>query len=342
MAATRRSVHERLADRRFPLARNLQLSRLGRRRAGFQCRDLDAAHRAGLAGAHGAHGSQRFRRRNRAGAPVRPAIAVVALDRVRGRPFQPAKAADRNAGGDGRPRFRIGRPDRRRSRAALAVYLFAFLFGCAAAFDAPVRQTFVSELVGDDDLPNAVALNSMSFNAAQMLGPAVAGLVIMSVGSGWAFLINGASFIAVLLSLSLLRVRELRFSQRAARQRKLRQGIALCLAAARPADDSVMLVLIGAFGWNFPIFISTMAASVFHANAGGYGVLSSIMAAGATGGALLPQGQGSRNFEPCPSHLRSLDSASRWPPSRRATGPSPAAWSSSARRRLFSATPPTV
>src|SRR3984957_18987436 len=89
------------------------------------------------------------------------------------------------------------------------VYVFAFLFGCATAFDSPVRQTFVAELVGDADLHNAVALNSTSFNAPRMVGPAIAGLVIASVGTGWAFLFNGASFMAVLASLSLFRVSEL-------------------------------------------------------------------------------------------------------------------------------------
>jgi MFS family permease len=71
------------------------------------------------------------------------------------------------------------------------VYIFAFLFGCASAFDAPARQTFVGELVGDQDLVNAVALNSTSFNAARMAGPAIAGLAIASVGTGWAFIVNG-------------------------------------------------------------------------------------------------------------------------------------------------------
>src|SRR5271157_3436977 len=85
------------------------------------------------------------------------------------------------------------------------VYVFAFLSGSAAALDAPVRQTFVAEMVGDEDLPNAVALNSTSFNAAQMIGPAVAGLLIANVGIGWAFLLNGLSFAAVLLSMSFFR-----------------------------------------------------------------------------------------------------------------------------------------
>jgi hypothetical protein len=99
------------------------------------------------------------------------------------------------------------------------VYVFAFVFGAAAALDAPVRQTFVGELVGDEHLPNAVALNSTSFVVGQMIGPAVAGLVIAKIGTGWAFLLNGLSFGAVLLSMYMLRVQELRTTARASRGR---------------------------------------------------------------------------------------------------------------------------
>src|SRR5580693_5516607 len=99
------------------------------------------------------------------------------------------------------------------------VYGFAFLLGCVAAFDAPARQTFVSDLVIEADLSNAVALNSTSFNAARMIGPSIAGVLIASVGSGWVFLINAASFAAVLCSLSLLRLEELHRTDRALRTR---------------------------------------------------------------------------------------------------------------------------
>jgi len=85
------------------------------------------------------------------------------------------------------------------------VYVFAFLLGCVAAFDAPARQTFVADMVGEDDLSNAVALNSTSFNASRLIGPAISGLVIAAVGSGWTFLINAGSFVAVLASLLLMR-----------------------------------------------------------------------------------------------------------------------------------------
>jgi len=99
------------------------------------------------------------------------------------------------------------------------VYVFAALLGCVAAFDAPARQTFVSQLVGGANLSNAVALNSASFSAARMIGPAVAGLLTAAVGAGWVFLINAGSFGAVLLSLVFLRVGELQRSPAQCRRR---------------------------------------------------------------------------------------------------------------------------
>jgi MFS family permease len=177
------------------------------------------------------------------------------------------------------------------------VYVFAFLFGSAAAFDAPVRQTFVAELVGDADLSNAVALNSTSFNAARMIGPAVAGLVIASVGTGWAFLINGASFVAVLASLSLFRVSELRANARARRTKGgFTEGFRYVWSRPDLKAILVMLFLIGTFGLNFPIFISTMAVGVFHTDARGYGLLSSVMAVGTISGALLAAGRDRPRF----------------------------------------------
>jgi MFS family permease len=168
------------------------------------------------------------------------------------------------------------------------VYVFAFLLGCATALDAPARHTFVSELVGEADLSNAVALNSTSFNAARMIGPAIAGVLIASVGSGWVFLINAASFVAVLCSLGFLRVGELHLSSRAVRGRgSLVEGFRYVWKRPDLKAVLLMLFLIGTFGLNFPIFISTMAVTVFHAGAGQYGLLTSIMAIGTITGALL-------------------------------------------------------
>jgi len=181
------------------------------------------------------------------------------------------------------------------------VYALALLSGIAAAFDAPVRQTFVAALVGDEDLPNAVALNSTSFNAAQMIGPALAGVTIGAIGTGWAFIINGVSFLAVLASLGLLRVHELRAVARAGRgQGGFLDAFAEGLRYVRARPDLcailLMLFLIGTFGFNFPIFISTMAVRVFHADARGFGLLLSVMAVGTVSGALLAAGRGRVGF----------------------------------------------
>lgn len=168
------------------------------------------------------------------------------------------------------------------------VYVFALLLGCVAAFDAPARQTFVSELVTEIDLQNAVALNSTSFNAARMIGPAVAGMLIAAVGTGWVFVINAASYVAVIGAMRMLRVHELHLRQRAVRTRgSFLEGFRYVWR--RPDLKAVlfMLFLIGTFGLNFPIFISTMSVTVFHAGAHQYGLLSSIMAIGSVVGALL-------------------------------------------------------
>ena len=177
------------------------------------------------------------------------------------------------------------------------VYVLAFLQGCAAAFDAPVRQTFVAELVGDEDLPNAVALNSSSFNAARLVGPAAAGVIIAATGTGWAFVLNGVSFGAVLISLCLLRVSELRPNPRARRAKgSFLEGFRYVWRRPDLKTMLVMLFLIGTFGLNFPIFISTMAVSVFHADARAFGLLSSIMAVGTLAGALTAAGRRAVGF----------------------------------------------
>lgn len=171
------------------------------------------------------------------------------------------------------------------------LYVFAFLSGSIAAVDAPVRQTFVSELVGDSDLSNAVALNSMSFNAGRFIGPAVAGVIIAAVGTGWCFLINGFSFLGVLVSLFFLRKTALKMSGRVSRRvGAFTEG--LRYVGGRPDLIAILLMLffIGTFGLNFPIFLSSMGIKIFHADAAHYGFLSSVMATGTLAGALLNAG----------------------------------------------------
>lgn len=169
------------------------------------------------------------------------------------------------------------------------VYGFALALGCVTAFDAPARQTFVAELVDETHLSNAVALNSTSFNAARMIGPAVAGVLIAAIGTGWVFLANAVSFAAVILALSRLRLGEMRAAHpgKARKQGSLMDGFRY--VRGRPDLRAIlwMIFWLGTFGLNFPIFISTMSVTVFRANAGEYGVLSSVMAIGSVTGALL-------------------------------------------------------
>lgn len=168
------------------------------------------------------------------------------------------------------------------------VYVFAGLLGCATAFDVPVRQAFVAEMVGEADLINAVALNSISFNAARMIGPAVAGVLIAIIGTGWVFLLNAASFAAVLAALVFLRQAEL-YGERRRGPRTGGVAEGFRYIRSRPDLQTMLLMafLIGTFGQNFPIFISVMSVRTFHVGADQYGLLTSAMAVGSILGALM-------------------------------------------------------
>ncbi|WP_051551889.1 MFS transporter [Nocardioides sp. URHA0020] len=173
------------------------------------------------------------------------------------------------------------------------VYLIAFLFGIGAAFDGPARQAFVSEMVGQDDLTNAVGLNSAAFNAARILGPGVAGLMIAALGggataTGWVILINAASYAAVIwqlqrMNLSLLHTPELRGRTPGA----LVEGVRYVRSQPKLVLILIMVFFAGTFGMNFQITSALMATEVFHQGATEYGVLGSVMAVGSLTGALM-------------------------------------------------------
>ncbi|MFT4259320.1 MFS transporter [Microbacterium sp.] len=163
---------------------------------------------------------------------------------------------------------------------------FAAAFGVVTAFDAPARQTFVSDMVSNGDTSNAVALNSASFNLARMIGPAVGGLLIVAIGSGWVFIVNAATFLAMIIALQLMRRAQLAPQLKNRSRGGHAAGFRYVWGRSDLRVVFVTVFLIGAFGMNFPIFASTMAIE-FGADADGYGLLSSILAIGSLAGALL-------------------------------------------------------
>ena len=182
--------------------------------------------------------------------------------------------------------------------AAWHVYVIAFVFGTAAAFDTPARQAFVNEMVPRDELPNAVGLNSASFNLARMIGPALAGLLIASLGSGvgatgWVILINAATYIAVIVSLKMMRGDDLTPIDRLVRASgQIRDG--LRYVRGRPDIMLVMAIVFsaGTFGLNFQMTTALMATEVYGKGAGEYGLLGSILAVGSLAGSLLAARRG--------------------------------------------------
>ncbi|WP_240649262.1 MFS transporter [Streptomyces sp. Z26] len=168
------------------------------------------------------------------------------------------------------------------------VYVLAFALGLATVVDNPTRQTFVAELVGPDQLRNAVSLNSANFQSARLVGPAVAGVLITAVGSGWAFLLNGLSFLAPLAGLLLMRTDEMHPTERAPRTKgQLREGLSYVRTHPELLWPIVLVGFVGTFGYNFPIWLTAFTDRVFDSGAGTYGLLNTLMAVGSVTGALL-------------------------------------------------------
>jgi MFS family permease len=173
------------------------------------------------------------------------------------------------------------------------VYALAFALGTASAIDGPVRQAFVTELVGPSLLPNAVGLNSATFNAARVLGPAAAGLMIASVGTAWVFLVNAASFVAVIGGLLAMRDRELYVGKPAARRPgAVREG--LHYVRSRPDLLAIMCLIgvVGTLGFNFQITSALLTKNTFHHGAESYGLISAVYAFGSLLGALASARRG--------------------------------------------------
>ena len=169
------------------------------------------------------------------------------------------------------------------------VYVLCFLLGCFSAVDAPVRQSFAGEMVGPGALMNAVALNSMTFNTARIVGPAVAGLMIAAVGTGWVFLVNAATFVAVVTGLAMMRSADMFAYEK--RPGRALGAVLEGLREVRHRPDLVVLLtvvfFVSTFGINFFMTLAITARNVFGRGAESYGLLTSALAVGCLAGTFV-------------------------------------------------------
>ena len=162
------------------------------------------------------------------------------------------------------------------------VFAFAFSLGIVNAVDNPTRQAFISEMVGMDEVRNAVSLNSVLANGTRVVGPAAAGLLIAGVGIGVCFLINAASYAAVVIGLLLMRREDLSSVPRGERgPGQLREGFRYVRSRQELWLPLALMVVVGALAYNFSVILPILARFTFHRGAAGYGVLYSVMSVGA-------------------------------------------------------------
>jgi MFS family permease len=169
------------------------------------------------------------------------------------------------------------------------VYAIAVLTGSALVFDAPSRQNLTFQMVGRDELPNAIALNSSLFNTARIFGPALAGVLIAAVGPGWCFAVNTASFLAVLGGLTAMRVSELYpllDRRRPTMWRGTREGFGYALRNRTVLVTLAMTAVFSAVGFNFNILLPLLAKNTLAAGPRTFGIISACFGAGALVGAL--------------------------------------------------------
>ena len=165
--------------------------------------------------------------------------------------------------------------------------VIAFLVGIVNAFDVPIRQSFFVHMVGKEDLPNAIALNSSIFNGARVVGPAIAGFAIVLVGEGWCFFLNGLSFIAVLVALLMMRIEP--FVRRPRDESPVRsfvQGFKFAMHDVPIRSALLMLSLLSFFGLQYSVFLPIYAHDILHGGAKALGLLMSAAGVGAVLGAL--------------------------------------------------------
>jgi MFS family permease len=168
------------------------------------------------------------------------------------------------------------------------IYVLAFALGSVSVIEVPTRQSFVIEMVGEDQLSNAIGLNSTVFTSARVIGPAIAGVLIAGVGIAWCFLINAVSFAAVIVSLTKMNAAELHRGAPVERSKgQLREGLRYVWNTPILRTSLLMMAIIGTIAFNFRILLPVMAEEEFAGGAGTYGALSAVMGVGTVLGALF-------------------------------------------------------
>jgi len=168
------------------------------------------------------------------------------------------------------------------------VFAIAFATGLVTVVDNPARQVIVSELVGHRHLRNAISVNSSVFQLGGMIGPAISGVLLLAVGAGWAFVVNGVACVLVVGMLALLRTSQMTRTTPSARGRgQLREGLAYARSKPTIVVPVLLVAVYAVFGLTMPVLLASYAADVFDVGAGGYGLFNSMVAVGALTGALL-------------------------------------------------------
>jgi len=168
------------------------------------------------------------------------------------------------------------------------IFVLAALLGVVNAFDIPARQSFLVEMVGRDDLINAIALNSSMFNGARIIGPAVAGILVAAIGEGWCFFANGVSYIAVIIGLLLMTVTPpARAIQKGSAVRHIIDGFRFATHTGPIRALLLLLGLVSATGMPYAVLMPVFADHIFHSGARGLGILMGFSGVGALLGALM-------------------------------------------------------
>ncbi len=170
------------------------------------------------------------------------------------------------------------------------VFVFAVLWGTVSSFDTPTRQAFVSEMVGRDLLPNALALNAATFNSARIVGPALGGVLIYLLGTGPAFVFNAATFIAPIIALYRMIPGDLHrhaaVGSVAASDARIIDGLRYVKARRDLVIPMVLILITGLLAFNLQLTLAVLAKNVFHTSSASFGLLTTALAVGALGGAL--------------------------------------------------------